>query len=278
LVAALPVGERSDAPGQARTRRPLAIMETVNEEFQATNEELETLNEELTGERLRSCGSRTRTSPRAPKELSAHRLLEQGVGHSGGALSSPIGFWPASGDAFVAVDHEGPDHDDNDAYDRFFGGAEPISPIPRFFRSRRPTDRSDGPPEANVPNGVRGDPAWGDAALVPRPWRSRSPPATRTWGGVLTIRDPFRAHNAAQPGALDARGRTRAQDPGPCAWIPPARRAAPRPGELHASPHLCARATRADQADRGAHRASLRRESHPRPVDLELCHRPRSIC
>jgi len=41
---------------------------------------------------------------------------------------------------------------------------------------------------------------------------------------------PVRAHNAAQPGAVDGRGRSRTEDPGSrSARLPPARRAAPGP-------------------------------------------------
>ena len=164
-------------------------VETVNEEFQATNEELETLNEELTAsvEELRVANEdlATRTT-----ELSAQtaaleqekRSLEEEHDRLRSILAS-------LGDAVAAVDREGRVVMTNDAYDRFFGGAEMVpedaAGIP-IRAAARPQQRAARGERFRMefavaqPGGAR---RWFEAVAEPLTAGDRS------WGGVLTIRD-----------------------------------------------------------------------------------------
>jgi len=95
------------------------------------------------------------------------------------------------GDAVVAVDHEGRIMTTNDAYDRFFGGAEAEIepedaaglPIPQADRPQRRAARGERfrmEFAVTQPGGTR---RWFEAVAEPLT------AGDRTWGGVLTIRD-----------------------------------------------------------------------------------------
>ncbi|MGD0861132.1 MAG: CheR family methyltransferase [Candidatus Limnocylindrales bacterium] len=165
--------------------------ETVNEEFQATNEELETLNEELTAsvEELRVANEDLATRT---EELSAQAIvLEQqrlSIQEEHDRLRSILA---SLGDAVVAVDHEGRIMTTNDAYDRFFGGAEveiepedaaglPIPPADRPQQRAARGERFRMEFAVTQPGGAR---RWFEAVAEPLTVGDRS------WGGVLTIRD-----------------------------------------------------------------------------------------
>jgi two-component system CheB/CheR fusion protein len=165
--------------------------ETVNEEFQATNEELETLNEELTAsvEELRIANEdlATRTL-----ELSVQtaRLEQQrlNIQEEHDRLRSILA---SLGDAVVAVDYEGRIVATNDAYDRFFGGAEAeilpedaaVLPLPPQDWPQRRASRGEKfrmEFAVSEPDGSR---RWFEAVAEPLT------AGDRTWGGVITIRD-----------------------------------------------------------------------------------------
>jgi two-component system CheB/CheR fusion protein len=166
-------------------------VETVNEEFQATNEELETLNEELTAsvEELRVANEdlATRTD-----ELSAQAIvLEQEKLSTQEEHDRLRSILASLGDAVVAVDHEGRIVATNEAYDRFFGGAEaeiepedaaglPIPPVDRPQQRAARGERFRMEFAVAQPGGTR---RWFEAVAEPLT------AGDRTWGGVLAIRD-----------------------------------------------------------------------------------------
>jgi two-component system CheB/CheR fusion protein len=165
--------------------------ETVNEEFQATNEELETLNEELTAsvEELRVANEdlAARTA-----ELSAQATaLEQEKLGSQEEHDRLRSILASLGDAVVAVDHDGQIVATNNAYKRFFGGANaeiepedaagvPIPPADRPQQRAARGERFRMEFAVNQPDGVR---RWFEAVAEPLT------AGDRTWGGVIAIRD-----------------------------------------------------------------------------------------
>ena len=166
-------------------------VETVNEEFQATNEELETLNEELTAsvEELRVANEDLATRT---EELSAQAVVLERERLDAQEEHDRLRSILASlGDAVVAMDHEGRIITTNDAYDRFFGGADaeiepedaaglPILPAERPQQRAARGERFRMEFAVAQPDGTR---RWFEAVAEPLT------AGDRTWGGVLTIRD-----------------------------------------------------------------------------------------
>ena len=165
--------------------------ETVNEEFQATNEELETLNEELTAsvEELRvaneDLAARTDQLSAQAIILQQQRLATQEAHDRLRSILASLG------DAVVAVDHDGQIVITNDAYDRFFGGAEteiepedaaglPIPPADRPQQRAARGERFRMEFAVKEPGGTR---RWFEAVA------ESLTAGDRTWGGVITIRD-----------------------------------------------------------------------------------------
>jgi two-component system CheB/CheR fusion protein len=163
--------------------------ETVNEEFQATNEELETLNEELTAsvEELRvaneDLAARTDQLSAQAVTLEQQRLSSQ---EEHDRLRSTLA---SLGDAVVAVDHDGRIVTTNDAYDRFFGGAEiePEDaaglPIPLAQRPQQRAARGERFRMEFATRDSGGTRRWFEAVAEPLT------AGDRTWGGVIAIRD-----------------------------------------------------------------------------------------
>ena len=191
-------------------------VETVNEEFQATNEELETLNEELTAsvEELRvaneDLATRTDELSVQTSALEKQRLnLQEEHDRLRSILAS-------LGDAVVAVDHEGRIvADQRRLRSALRWRARPRSSRRMWpaCRSRRPSGRSGGPHEASDSEWNSRSPSLAGPGAGSRPWRAahrRGSDLGRSAGDP----GPLRADDAAQPGAADGRGRSRAEDAG----------------------------------------------------------------